>query len=139
MVSVAHLGYLFSAGHFFVRSQDLLSLPNVSPDNGYGFLLSLEEDLPEGQPTCYFQIALLYTSAMGERRIRVHTLGWSPPPVFRLSGVPWLCLCYCYCYAAHRQISAGGGCTSPTFATGCSSARRETCHSAADSMRGLVQ
>eukprot|EP00040_Diaphanoeca_grandis_P034644 m.215931 g.215931 ORF g.215931 m.215931 type:complete len:998 (-) comp33197_c0_seq1:96-3089(-) len=61
-------------GHFFVRSADLLSLPNVSPDNSYSFQLAIEEDLPETQPYCYFQVALLYTSSNGERRIRVHTL-----------------------------------------------------------------
>ena len=61
-------------GHFFVRSADLLSLPNVSPDNSYSFQLAIEEDLPESQPYCYFQVALLYTSSTGERRIRVHTL-----------------------------------------------------------------
>lgn len=62
-------------GHFFVRSQDLLSLPNVSPDNGFAFALTLEEDLPTSSPFAFFQVALLYTSAMGDRRIRVHTLG----------------------------------------------------------------
>jgi len=62
-------------GHFFVRSQDLLSLPNVSPDNGFSFALTLEEDLPTSSPFAFFQVALLYTSSMGDRRIRVHTLG----------------------------------------------------------------
>ena len=60
-------------GHFFVRSQDLLCLPNASPDNGISFQLALEEDLPENQPFCFFQTALLYTSGSGQRRIRVHT------------------------------------------------------------------
>ena len=62
-------------GHFFVRSQDLLSLPNVSPDSGFCFALTLEDDLPASSPFAFFQVALLYTSAMGDRRIRVHTLG----------------------------------------------------------------
>lgn len=60
-------------GHFFVRSADLLALPNVSPDNAYTFQVTLEDDMPENQPYCYFQVALLYTSSNGERRIRVHT------------------------------------------------------------------
>jgi protein transport protein SEC24 len=60
-------------GHFFVRSQDLLCLPNASPDNGISFQLALEEDLPEAQPFVFFQAALLYTSGAGQRRIRVHT------------------------------------------------------------------
>jgi protein transport protein SEC24 len=61
-------------GHFFVRSVDLLALPNVSPDNAYTLQVTYEHDLPENQQFAYFQVALLYTSSTGERRIRVHTL-----------------------------------------------------------------
>eukprot|EP00096_Caligus_rogercresseyi_P011392 TRINITY_DN4468_c0_g1_i1.p1 TRINITY_DN4468_c0_g1~~TRINITY_DN4468_c0_g1_i1.p1 ORF type:complete len:768 (-),score=240.93 TRINITY_DN4468_c0_g1_i1:594-2897(-) len=60
-------------GHSFVRSTDLLCLPNVSPDAGFGLTLSLEEDLHDTREVS-FQAALLYTSSKGERRIRVHTL-----------------------------------------------------------------
>ncbi|XP_069354931.1 protein transport protein Sec24A [Maniola hyperantus] len=60
-------------GNFFVRSTDLLSLPNVSPDAGFGMQLTIEESLADLQQVC-FQAALLYTSSKGERRIRVHTL-----------------------------------------------------------------
>ncbi|GBP19739.1 Protein transport protein Sec24A [Eumeta japonica] len=60
-------------GNFFVRSTDLLSLPNVSPDAGFGMQLTIEESLSDVQQVC-FQAALLYTSSKGERRIRVHTL-----------------------------------------------------------------
>ncbi|XP_053603191.1 protein transport protein Sec24B isoform X2 [Plodia interpunctella] len=60
-------------GNFFVRSTDLLSLPNVSPDAGFGMQLSIDEALSDLQQVC-FQAALLYTSSKGERRIRVHTL-----------------------------------------------------------------
>lgn len=60
-------------GNFFVRSTDLLSLPNVSPDAGFGMQLNIEESLSDVQQVC-FQAALLYTSSKGERRIRVHTL-----------------------------------------------------------------
>lgn len=60
-------------GHFFVRSTDLLSLPNINPDAGFGMQLSIEESLSDVQTVC-FQAALLYTSSKGERRIRVHTL-----------------------------------------------------------------
>ncbi|CAH0407584.1 unnamed protein product [Chilo suppressalis] len=60
-------------GNFFVRSTDLLSLPNVSPDAGFGMQLTIEESLSDLQQVC-FQAALLYTSSKGERRIRVHTL-----------------------------------------------------------------
>ncbi|XP_047005169.1 protein transport protein Sec24A [Schistocerca americana] len=60
-------------GNFFVRSTDLLSLPNVNPDAGFGMQISIEESLTDLQNVC-FQAALLYTSSKGERRIRVHTL-----------------------------------------------------------------
>lgn len=82
-------------GNFFVRSTDLLSLPNINPDAGFGlqvsfwfkkkklikFLksiffsiqISYEESLIDVKTVC-FQAALLYTSSNGERRIRVHTL-----------------------------------------------------------------
>lgn len=60
-------------GNFFVRSTDLLSLPNVSPDSGFGMQMSIEDNLTESSNVC-FQAALLYTSSKGERRIRVHTL-----------------------------------------------------------------
>ncbi|XP_050058560.1 mucin-12 isoform X1 [Aphis gossypii] len=60
-------------GNFFVRSSDLLMLPNVNPDNAYGMQLSIEDSL-DGVSVVCFQAALLYTSSNAERRIRVHTL-----------------------------------------------------------------
>ncbi|CAL1535614.1 unnamed protein product [Lymnaea stagnalis] len=60
-------------GNFFVRSTDLLSLPNINPDAGFGMQMSIEDNLQESS-TVSFQAALLYTSSKGERRIRVHTL-----------------------------------------------------------------
>ena len=60
-------------GNFFVRSTDLLSLPNVNPDAGFGMQLVIEENLSGVQNVC-FQAAVLYTSSKGERRIRVHTV-----------------------------------------------------------------
>nr|XP_023013685.1 protein transport protein Sec24A [Leptinotarsa decemlineata] len=60
-------------GNFFVRSTDLLSLPNINPDAGFGMQLSIDESLSDVQSVC-FQAALLYTSSKGERRIRVHTM-----------------------------------------------------------------
>ncbi|XP_053154676.1 protein transport protein Sec24A isoform X2 [Hemicordylus capensis] len=71
-------------GNFFVRSTDLLSLPNVNPDAGYAVQMSVEESLTDMQVVC-FQSALLYTSSKGERRIRVHTL--CLPVVTQLSEV----------------------------------------------------
>lgn len=60
-------------GNFFVRSTDLLSLPNVNPDAGFGMQITYEESLADVKSVC-FQAALLYTSSKAERRIRVHTL-----------------------------------------------------------------
>lgn len=60
-------------GNFFVRSTDLLSLPNVNPDAGFGMQITYEESLTKIKTVC-FQAALLYTSSKAERRIRVHTL-----------------------------------------------------------------
>ncbi|XP_067928230.1 protein transport protein Sec24A-like isoform X2 [Watersipora subatra] len=60
-------------GNFFVRSTDLLSLPNINPDAGFGMQVSIEDNLTESPYAC-MQAALLYTSSKGERRIRVHTL-----------------------------------------------------------------
>ncbi|XP_056372587.1 protein transport protein Sec24A isoform X3 [Hyla sarda] len=71
-------------GNFFVRSTDLLSLPNVNPDAGYAVQMSVEENLTDATVVS-FQSALLYTSSKGERRIRVHTL--CLPVVSALSDV----------------------------------------------------
>ncbi|XP_064422900.1 protein transport protein Sec24A isoform X2 [Latimeria chalumnae] len=60
-------------GNFFVRSTDLLSLPNVNPDAGFAVQMSIEDNLTDMQVVS-FQAALLYTSSKGERRIRVHTM-----------------------------------------------------------------
>ena len=61
-------------GHFFVRSTDLLALPSCDADKGYAVQISHDEGaLTNSQAS--FQCALLYTNNMGERRIRVHTLG----------------------------------------------------------------
>ncbi|XP_019497700.1 PREDICTED: protein transport protein Sec24A [Hipposideros armiger] len=49
-------------GNFFVRSTDLLSLPNVNPDAGYAVQMSVEESLTDTQLVS-FQSALLYTSS----------------------------------------------------------------------------
>ncbi|CAO3625190.1 unnamed protein product [Cunninghamella blakesleeana] len=59
-------------GNFFIRSTDLLALPNVPRDQNYCVEVVLEDDLKT--PTVCFQTALLHTSCTGERRIRVVTL-----------------------------------------------------------------
>ncbi|XP_028050482.2 protein transport protein Sec24A isoform X2 [Monomorium pharaonis] len=71
-------------GSFFVRSTDLLCLPNINPDAGFGMQISIDENLSDVQNVC-FQASLLYTSSKGERRIRVHTL--CLPVVTSLSDV----------------------------------------------------
>lgn len=59
-------------GNFFVRSTDLLALPNVNPDSGFGMQINIEEALSDTPSVC-FQAAILYTSSRSERRIRIHT------------------------------------------------------------------
>lgn len=51
-------------GNFFVRSTDLLSLPNVNPDHGYTINIAIDENLKDMSTVC-FQAALLYTSSRG--------------------------------------------------------------------------
>ncbi|KAJ3327752.1 COPII subunit, partial [Blyttiomyces sp. JEL0837] len=59
-------------GNFFLRSTDLLALPNVSPDNSYAVEMILQDNITSS--AACFQTALLHTSSNGERRIRVITL-----------------------------------------------------------------
>ena len=51
-------------GKFFVRSTDLLTLPNVNPDHGFCMNISIDENLKDYNNVC-FQAALLYTSYRG--------------------------------------------------------------------------
>lgn len=48
-----------------MRSTDLLSLPNTSPDAAFGMQVAVEENLSDAQSVC-FQAALLYTSSKGK-------------------------------------------------------------------------
>ncbi|KAG9160306.1 hypothetical protein Leryth_024249 [Lithospermum erythrorhizon] len=59
-------------GNFMLRSTDLLALPASDCDKAYAMQLSLEETILTTS-VVHFQVALLYTSSSGERRIRVHT------------------------------------------------------------------
>ncbi|KAI9350074.1 hypothetical protein DFJ73DRAFT_625330 [Zopfochytrium polystomum] len=65
-------------GNFFLRSTDLLALPNVSPDNSYAIEMMITD--PISTQTACFQTALLHTSSNGERRIRVITLSLPVTP-----------------------------------------------------------
>jgi protein transport protein SEC24 len=95
-------GIRFSAfyGNYFVRGADLLALPNCSADSSFSLDMAYDETVLSAQATQPFlvnphqyiprgnqewrilycvqaitvQAALLYTSAAGERRIRVHTM-----------------------------------------------------------------
>ena len=51
-------------GNFFVRSTDLLSLPNVNPDHSFSMQMSIEESLTDSSMVS-FQAALLYTTVKG--------------------------------------------------------------------------
>ncbi|KAJ1663496.1 COPII subunit [Coemansia sp. RSA 1813] len=59
-------------GNFFLRSLDLLALPNVTPNHSYAVEVEIEETITA--PVVFFQTALLHTTSFGERRIRVSTL-----------------------------------------------------------------
>lgn len=61
------------SGRFFVRSTDLLAMPNVDADKAYAVQFSFDESTVTEGPFCV-QVALLYTTTGGERRIRVHTV-----------------------------------------------------------------
>lgn len=59
-------------GNFYMRSQDLLALPNVTSDTACTVDLEYVDALQPGT-VVVIQAALLYTSSSGERRICVHT------------------------------------------------------------------
>ena len=59
-------------GHFMIRSNDLMALPTVDADKSMHVDIGYEDQLVPHQTT-YLQCALLYTTSLGERRIRVHT------------------------------------------------------------------
>jgi protein transport protein SEC24 len=73
IVSLSALSIHTFHGNGFVRSVDLLVLPNINPDAAFGMQVAIDDALSQ-YTNVTFQIALLYTSSKGERRIRVHTL-----------------------------------------------------------------
>uniref|UniRef100_A0A6B2KXX6 VWFA domain-containing protein n=1 Tax=Arcella intermedia TaxID=1963864 RepID=A0A6B2KXX6_9EUKA len=64
-------------GNFFLRSTDLLALPNIDPSKAFGVTFTINEDLgpliSTIGPFVTIQAALLYTTTNSERRIRVLT------------------------------------------------------------------
>jgi hypothetical protein len=67
-------------GAFYLRSRDLLSLPSVKYGQTFGASLTLQPSSSATGGTMttpdvvYVQVALMYTSLAGARRIRVHNL-----------------------------------------------------------------
>ncbi|KZV95887.1 hypothetical protein EXIGLDRAFT_643854 [Exidia glandulosa HHB12029] len=59
-------------GNFFLRSTDLLAMSALPQDHSYVIELEIEETI--NAPYVVFQCSNLYTTAFGERRIRVTTL-----------------------------------------------------------------
>jgi protein transport protein SEC24 len=60
-------------GSFLVRTSTDVDLAGIDADKSIVAYVKHEEKLKEGQEVA-FQCALLYTTCLGERRIRVHTL-----------------------------------------------------------------
>jgi hypothetical protein len=54
-------------GNGFVRSVDLLVLPNVNPDAAFGMQVAIEDSLAQYKSVT-FQVALLYTSSKGKKK-----------------------------------------------------------------------
>lgn len=74
-------------GNFYMSNATDIELAGVHADTTLGVSLKHEgSKLSEGAPV-YFQCALLYTTAEGQRRVRVHNLslsvGGSANPVFK--------------------------------------------------------
>lgn len=61
------------SGRFFTRSVDLLSMPSVDSDKAYAVQFAFDENTISDGPFC-IQVALLYTTTSGERRLRLHTV-----------------------------------------------------------------
>ncbi|EER11407.1 vesicle transport protein, putative, partial [Perkinsus marinus ATCC 50983] len=60
-------------GHMFVRTRDLLVVPNCHEDQTFSITLEPDADVKLDPFVCV-QCALLFTTSNGERRIRVHTV-----------------------------------------------------------------
>jgi len=60
-------------GNFAIRSTDLMALPAVDSDKGFGVQMQISETLTASRYVSV-QNALLYTTSSGERRIRVATV-----------------------------------------------------------------
>ncbi|KAI3382396.1 hypothetical protein SNEBB_004877 [Seison nebaliae] len=61
-------------GNGFMRAEDLLQIPVVSPDNSYAIQIDYKSSNLENMKLACFQSALLFSGSDGQRRIRVHTM-----------------------------------------------------------------
>ncbi|ORM40404.1 Protein transport protein Sec24-like [Babesia sp. Xinjiang] len=59
-------------GHCYIRGSDLMVLPNCHSDQTFTVTFEHEENVVTSK-VAYFQAALLHTTSLGERRIRVST------------------------------------------------------------------
>lgn len=59
-------------GHFYMRSHDLLAVPNCDADKAFVVEFTNDES-PIPTTVVTFQSALLYSNSDGERRLRIHT------------------------------------------------------------------
>ncbi|CAO0790622.1 unnamed protein product [Mucor circinelloides] len=77
-------------GNFNMSNATDVELANINADTTVGIALKHDGKLPENKPV-YFQCALLYTTAQGQRRVRVHNLslnvGATANPVFKLADL----------------------------------------------------
>jgi len=60
-------------GNLFIRGHDLLALPNIDADKAFGVEFEHTGSFVSTPNAC-LQVAVLYTSSSGQRRIRVHNL-----------------------------------------------------------------
>lgn len=97
MIYISGLSIHTFHGNFFVRSTDLLSLPNINPDAGFGMQMSIEDSLTENSVVC-FQAALLYTSSKGMISFEVYDIFYACKVLTPLKiGI--------YCYKRRKLIS----------------------------------
>jgi protein transport protein SEC24 len=60
-------------GSGFVRSVDLLVLPNINPDAAFGIQVAIEDSLAN-YTSVTFQAALLYTSSKGNKKNKTNVM-----------------------------------------------------------------
>ncbi|CEP19247.1 hypothetical protein [Parasitella parasitica] len=77
-------------GNFHMSNATDVELANVNADTTVGVALKHDSKLAVSKPV-YFQCALLYTTAQGQRRVRVHNLclnvGAAANPIFKLADL----------------------------------------------------